>query len=420
MFRKTLIRLTATNSIVFVALFILFGANIYGYVAFRLFDQVDDAMRLKTEVFQIKNGRPSLTVNKPAVFDPRIFLLLRSADGRIINLYANFIEDPGSLTELAEYAEPGKIVGRQQGAHTYRLYSAPYRHDETILSRPGTEPMTVQDVITISIVDSEISLLKRLFLILLTSLIGGVIIIVIAGYYLAHRALAPVRTAWEKQQQFVADASHELRTPLAVIKSNAELTLRHPNHTVEEEGIRITNVIRESMRMNRLVASLLTLARADANQAGLSLTNFALRELLETVIEQFQPIAEMKGILIKLIMLTEINVTADKERIHQLCVILLDNAIKYTTAGTVEICCFQKSSNVILKVRDTGCGILQEDLPHIFDRFYRGDKARNRDSGGTGLGLAIAQWIVEAHDGKIKVESEFGTGTEIQVTLPQE
>jgi signal transduction histidine kinase len=280
--------------------------------------------------------------------------------------------------------------------------------------------MTVQDVITISIVDSEISLLKRLFLILLTSLIGGVIIIVIAGYYLAHRALAPVRTAWEKQQQFVADASHELRTPLAVIKSNAELTLRHPSHTVEEEGIRITNVIRESLRMNRLVASLLTLARADANQAGLSLTNFALRELLETVIEQFQPIAEMKGILIKLIMLTEINVTADKERIHQLCVILLDNAIKYTTAGTVEICCFQKSSNVILKVRDTGCGILQEDLPHIFDRFYRGDKARNRDSGGTGLGLAIAQWIVEAHDGKIKVESEFGTGTEIQVTLPQE
>ncbi|KYZ75365.1 histidine kinase [Anaerosporomusa subterranea] len=419
MFRKTLIRLTATNSMVFVALFILFGANIYGYVSYRLFDQVDDAMRLKADAFQIRNGRPSLAINKAAVFEPRVFLLLRGVDGRMINFYASFIEDSDRFNELAQYAESGKIVGRQQGPHTYRLYATPYRHEEVIYSRSGTDPVTVQDVIAISIVDSEVALLKRLLLILLTSLIGGAIVIVLAGYYLARRALSPVRIAWEKQQQFVADASHELRTPLAIIKSNAELTLRHPNHTVEEEGIRITNVIRESMRMNKLVSSLLTLARADANQAGLSLTNFTLREILELVIEQFQPIAEMKAILIKLMMPSDVCLTADRERIHQLCIIILDNAIKYTTSGTVEISCFQKSNNVILTVCDTGCGIPEDDLPHIFDRFYRGDKARNRESGGTGLGLAIAKWIVEAHDGKIRVDSEFGIGTKIQVTLPQ-
>jgi signal transduction histidine kinase len=404
---------------VFVALFILFGANIYGYVSYRLFDQVDEAMRLKAEAFQIRNGRPSLAINKAAVFEPRVFLLLRGADGRMINFYASFIEDSDRLNELAQYAESGKIIGRQQGPHTYRLYATPYQHEEVIYSRSGTDPVTVRDVIAISIVDSEVALLKRLLLILLTSLIGGAIVIVLAGYYLARRALAPVRIAWEKQQQFVADASHELRTPLAIIKSNAELTLRHPNHTVEEEGIRITNVIRESMRMNKLVSSLLTLARADANQAGLSLTNFTLREILELVIEQFQPIAEMKAILIKLMMPSDICLTADRERIHQLCIIILDNAIKYTTSGTVEISCFQKSNNVILTVCDTGCGIPEDDLPHIFDRFYRGDKARNRESGGTGLGLAIAKWIVEAHDGKIRVDSEFGIGTKIQVTLPQ-
>jgi signal transduction histidine kinase len=279
--------------------------------------------------------------------------------------------------------------------------------------------MTVQEVIAISIVDSEVTLLERLLLILLTSLIGGAIVIVLAGYYLAYRAMAPVRLAWEKQQQFVADASHELRTPLAVIKSNAELTLRHPSHTVEEEGIRITNVIRESIRMNKLVSSLLTLARADANQSGLNLTNFALRETLAAIIEQFQPMAEIKGIVIQLTMPTDLYIIADRERLHQLAIIILDNAIKYTNSGKVEVSCSQKFNSVVLTVCDTGCGIAQDDLPHIFDRFYRGDKARNRDSGGTGLGLAIARWIVEAHGGKIKVESEPGVGTEIQVTLPQ-
>lgn len=419
MFRKILFRLTATNSIVVVILFLLFSATIYAYVAYRLFDQVDDNMRSKVSLFQIRNGRPALTTSNLALFDPRIIILLRSQDGSIINLYSNFVDDPGALTEMAEQAVQGKIIGRRQGSHTYRIYSVPYQYSETVLIRPGIQPVSITEVIAVSIVDSEVALLRRLVLILAGGLVAGTLIIILAGYFLARRALAPVRSAWEKQQQFVADASHELRTPLAVIKSNAELTLRHPYHTVEEESIRITNVIREASRMNRLVSSLLTLARADDEQSGINRSQVDLSALIQTVAEQFKPIAQMKGIEIKFKIPEGIMLYADKERLHQLMVILLDNAIKYTAIGGVAINCHQQAGNIIIKVTDSGSGIPPKDLPHVFDRFYRGDKARNRDSGGTGLGLAIAKWIVQAHGGKIQAESKVGSGTEFTVTLPQ-
>lgn len=419
MFRKTMIRLTMTNSLVFFLLFIFFGLSVYSYVAYRLFDQVDDAMHLKTSYFQIRNGRPGYSVGKLALFDPRIVVLLRGEDGRVVNPYNYVVEEIDDLTRLADEAVIEKTTVRKVGTHTYRIFSLPYQQEEKILNRPGAVPLVVKDVITVSIVDSEVALLKRLMFILLGGLFVGTVIIILAGFYLAKRALVPVRKAWAKQQQFVADASHELRTPLAVIKSNAELTLRHPSHTVEEESIRITNVIRETTRMNKLVSSLLMLARADSDQAMLNLSKFDLQDMISTVSEQFGLMAERKGLELIVEVPGPIELTADRERINQLLIILLDNAVKYTSTGKITLTCVPHSAYVQILVRDTGIGISASDLPHVFDRFYRGDKARNRDSGGAGLGLSIAEWIVKAHDGKIKVESEVGVGTEFQITLPQ-
>jgi len=244
-------------------------------------------------------------------------------------------------------------------------------------------------------------------------------VIIMAGYYLARRALVPIQAAWDKQHQFVADASHELRTPLTIIKSNAELLLRYPEHTIELEAIRITNVIRETIRMSKLVSTLFTLARADANQIEIQAVPILLNEVIGTVIDQFKPLAESKEIQLRVECNEIISLEADKERLHQLFVILLDNAIKYTSqAGCIYITCRSQNSTVLIKVADTGSGISAEDLPHIFNRFFRGDKVRSRETGGAGLGLAIAQWIVEKHRGKIWAESEIGVGTQIYVTIP--
>jgi signal transduction histidine kinase len=195
--------------------------------------------------------------------------------------------------------------------------------------------------------------------------------------------------------------------------------LRHPENTIEQESARITNVLRESIRMNKLVSTLLTLARADANQLELQMRPVVINEVIETVVEQFRPLVELKGLELSVVIEPQIELIADRERLHQLLVILLDNALKYTAApGSIVLTCSKLQNQVGLKVEDTGCGIVPEDLPRVFDRFFRGDKARHRETGGAGLGLSIAQWIVEKHGGKIRAESAPGVGTQFHITLP--
>lgn len=423
MFQRTLLRLTAINSAVFLVIFLLFGATLYGYINHKLFDKIDAAMRQRAEGFRIVSGRPAFNLNKPGravIFDPRILFLLRDADDNILNLFPlpPFVE-LDDLKSLVDDVKPGALQTQKQGEHHYRVLSVPYTGTNANLTLSGLGSRSVKEVVVISVVDSEKHLLQRLFVIILGGLVMGMAIIIWAGYFLAQRALVPIRAAWDKQQQFVADASHELRTPLAVIKTNAELMLRHPQATIEQESHRVSNVLRESTRMNRLVNSLLTLARADANQAELQLVSTNLHDIVQSITEQFQPLAEMKSIALALETDTNLEMMADKERIHQLLVILMDNAIKYTPEqGSITLVCRRTAHGIQLEVRDTGIGISAQDLPRIFDRFYRSDKARSREEGGTGLGLAIAKWIVEKHGGKIRVESKIGAGTSFVISFP--
>lgn len=417
MFRKTLRRLTILNSMVFLLIFITFGVMFYGYVARQLFDDVDQDMERKVENFHSSNGRPG----GGSFFDPRILIFLRDVDGTIMNPYSFVVAEVDEIKGFFDDAPIEKLKTQKIGEHTYRILRLPYPYHDNILIRGSNTPIRMQEIIAVSIVDSEVKILRRLMLIILTGQILGMLFIIPAGYYLAKRALVPIQGAWEKQQQFVADASHELRTPLAVIKSNAELLLRHPQHTIEEETIRITNVLRETIRMSKMVSTLFTLARADANQIELQVAPLVLNEIITHVAEQFEPLAGMKNITLEVIMKDEIELIADRERLHQLFVILLDNGIKYTSPqGRIQLLCHKQASQIVIKIMDTGCGIESTDLPKIFDRFFRGDKVRSREAGGAGLGLAIAQWIVEKHKGKIWVISEVGMGTQVHITFPIE
>jgi len=421
MFKKTLHRLTLLNSIVFLFIFIAFGVMLYGYVARQLFDDIDQDMEHKVNAFHISNNRPGGGNVPLNFFEPRILILLRDTEQNIINLYPFQIEGITDITAFLDKIQANTLQTRKIEDHVYRILSIPYQYSDNILPRGNALPTRIQEVIAISIVDSEVAILQRFMFIILISQVVGMMLIIPTGYYLARRALVPIRAAWEKQQQFVADASHELRTPLTVVKSNAELLLRHPEHTVEEETIRITNVIRETIRMSKLVSTLFTLARADANQIELQMAPLILSDVIIHVTEQFQPLAEMKNIILQVDIKDEIELVADKERLHQLFVILLDNGIKYTSPkGNINLVCYKQSNVAIIKVVDTGCGIGPEDLPKVFDRFYRGDKVRSREAGGAGLGLAIAHWIVEKHGGKIWATSEVGIGTQIHITFPIE
>jgi two-component system sensor histidine kinase CiaH len=217
----------------------------------------------------------------------------------------------------------------------------------------------------------------------------------------------------------VADASHELRTPLAVIQANTELLLRHPDHSIEEESGYISTILKESKRINKLITSLLTFARSDSNQMEIQAKPVAIDQLINECVQQFAPLMNIKQIDIKLELEKALEMHADEERMHQLLVILLDNALKYTPEqGVISISANKSAHSINLSIEDTGVGIPESDLPFIFERFFRSDKTRSRTDGSMGLGLSIAHWIVDRHSGKIRAESKLGKGTRMLIQFP--
>ena len=232
-----------------------------------------------------------------------------------------------------------------------------------------------------------------------------------------NEMLASLEEAYAAQQRFIADASHELRAPLTTVRANLELLSRMKNSLSEEDRDELVKAAdREADRMSRLVADLLTLARADAGQK-LQMRKVELDRLLLEVFGEARLMAN--GIKLTIDDVDEISLVADTDRLKQLILILVDNAIRYTPpGGHVKLSLRREGAMARLEVADTGIGISPEDLPHVFDRFYRADKARARDAGGTGLGLAIAKWIVEQHGGDIAVESKLGEGSRFAICLP--
>ena len=250
----------------------------------------------------------------------------------------------------------------------------------------------------------------------------GFIALIIAsaiGYYMAGKAIIPLKEAYDKQKQFAADASHELRTPLAVLMSSAELLLA--DKSIQNPFLRqvLEDVKSEVKKMTNLVSDLLMVARSDNNALKMKIQRVDLSEILSQVVRTMSPIAEKKNIRLAGENFDKIIINADEQKIKQLVIILVDNAIKYTLEGGSVVVRLEEFDlkHAIFSVMDSGIGIAEEDLDKVFERFYRVDKARSREMGGNGLGLAIAAEIVKVHEGKISVASKLGEGTKFTVEL---
>lgn len=231
-----------------------------------------------------------------------------------------------------------------------------------------------------------------------------------------NQTLNRLEQLFATQKRFIADVSHELRTPLTVIKGNVGL-LRKMKKPDEES---LQTIESEVDRLTRMVGDLLLLAQAESGKMTLNLTDVELDSLLLEVFQQVKLIAGDK-IHLHIKQIEPVIVTADKDRIRQVFLNLLANAVKYTPAGgEVDVALSISADRVLVSFRDTGPGIAGEDLPHIFERFYRGDKARTRSLEGSsfGLGLSIAYWIVKNHGGTIDVQSVEGEGSVFTVDIP--
>jgi two-component system, OmpR family, heavy metal sensor histidine kinase CusS len=219
--------------------------------------------------------------------------------------------------------------------------------------------------------------------------------------------------------QFTADASHDLRTPLALIRTNAELALRRPRSDTEYREA-LGRILATSEETSDLIEHLLMLARADANVAQLKLEPTNLHPVLQRVAQKANVLALGKGIAFSDRAVPHANsILANETALERLFMSVLDNAVKYTPAsGHVALDLHLEDGHAVIEVRDTGIGIAEKDLPHVFERFYRADQARSRGTRGSGLGLSIAKWIAESHHGSIELLSRPGQGTTVTIRLP--
>jgi heavy metal sensor kinase len=381
---------------------------------------------------------------------PEIYIQLLDPQGRAIDRSANLGEHELPLTEAA-------LAQGRQGSPWYdtllldgqslRLYTAPLLIDDDVIG-------FIQ--VARSLQDNELTLAHMQRLLLFCDLLV-VAAAALVGWVLARASLRPIdrvtqaaraiglsgrlelrldpaphrdevgrlvdtfnemldrlEAAFTAQRRFVADASHELRTPLTTIRGNVEL-LRHaralPAEEVEEA---LADIASEAQRMSRLVTGLLRLARADAGQ-GLELEPVRLDLVLRDVQRQTQ--VHKPETAVHLLPSPTAVVVGSRDALLELLLILVDNGLKYTPAGgEVTLGLERQEGGFAVRVRDNGIGIAPEDLPHIFERFYRATHVRQQ--GGTGLGLAIARWIAEQHDGRLGVESTLGQGSTFTVWLP--
>ncbi|MBB2482767.1 HAMP domain-containing histidine kinase [Bacillus sp. APMAM] len=399
MFKKTRINLTILNSIVFILIISILGSMIYSYIRIYVYRDADHSL-------QDMVGRVGLTGEIPKLGvqgrDPRnnIIVLIWNEKNELLN--KNAIQDnyqdrfiPHTFDKIQTIAVEGF-----------------YFHTISVQATMNNQPVKLEFIRN---VDIERNILRRLLLMMLIGGAIGIILAIAAGLFLAERALRPIKNAWDKQQQFVSDASHELRTPLTVIQTRGDLLLQTPEATIQDKLPDISIILKECRRLAKLVANLLTLARSDSNDLEIERKDFYLDELLRDIVEHFSEVASFQGKTITLTSAPPITFFGDRDRIHQLIVILLDNAMKYTgDNGIIELSCFETKSHIGLTVKDNGIGMKEENLAHIFDRFYQVDKSRTK-SESLGLGLSIAQWIIDKHAGKIRVESKLGKGTKFEI-----
>jgi len=228
-----------------------------------------------------------------------------------------------------------------------------------------------------------------------------------------------IEQAFQRVSQFTADASHELRTPVALVRTEAELALRKSRGEAEYRDS-LRHILLEAERTTALIEELLSLARADSGRETLNMRAVDLRETLHGLVADWQQVATIRNLQFQEnVAGSDAFVLGDEIALRRVINIILDNAFKYTPPqGTVELSLTQLENQAVVVVRDTGVGIPAEEQSKIFERFYRVDKARSRDSGGAGLGLSIAQWIVQQHRGSIEVESALGQGSIFRVKLP--
>jgi signal transduction histidine kinase len=391
------LRLTLSNVALLSLTLVLLGVLLRGIVARQALAELDRELTVRGQFVQQNFGRGGVPQTPPpGGMDGLPFLQIYDAQGRS-RVHNSLAPDPTAIKQTLQTDQP-----RFTQTNTQRLY--------TVALHASQGSLAFQTGLPLSRVEQQVRAASQA---LLTLLPLALILVTGLSLFLTDRSLRPLEAAFDRQKRFTADASHELRTPLSIVKTAAELG-RTNTGADEESRALFARIEKTADRTACLVTNLLQLARSDSGNLPVSCDTIDLPAFLTEVTDDAR-ILFPGGARLE-IGSCAATLYADPQLLSQLLHNLLTNALRHTTKeGTVII---SATENTIM-VADTGTGIAPEHLPHLTERFYRADTARTRKGGGTGLGLAICQAIVEAHSGKLTIESTLGRGTIVHVFLPQ-
>lgn len=467
MLRSIKFRLTLWYAMILGIILSSFSFFLYFTLADSLYKGVDNKIKTMAEIVVSSAHNPFGTGTGMADLDQMMterfgirplgrYIQIMDASGRVGDRSTNLrdAQIPLSVQTLKAASKGKTVVETVQVMEKYPL---------RVVTMPVTEDGKMVGLVQVgSSLEGVEEALDQLLLILLIAVPAALLVASTGGLFLANKALRPVdeitqiarrigsgdlsqririkrandelgrlastfnemiaklEESFREVKRFTADASHELKTPLTILRGEVEVGLKRKRTLKEYQRILVSN-LEEVNRMSRIVEDLLTLSRADMGELTMEREEIELSSLAREVWEDLQIMAQEKGIQLKFTDDGFTKVEGDPLYLRQLILNLAENGLKYTSPGgkvELNVKGDRDQGLVNLFVSDTGVGIAKKDLKRVFDRFFRVDKARSRETGGTGLGLSICQWIAHAHDGQIGVQSKVGTGSTFTVTLP--
>lgn len=417
--KRQLLKNMLYTFIAFTVIFSMFDILIYNLISTSVYTSIDDEIMIaKEQVEAVGNEPDSKKIEQKSTskkiynsLNPRLIYIVRDENGNITNKenIGRFYED-----YITDITFDKKNINQIYLTSIDNIYFYRGINIQTESSETG-QTKYIQILVN---VDGENQSVENVLRILLIATIIIIFISIIISFVLSNKTLKPIIEAWHRQTEFVQNASHELRTPLSIIQAKQELLLQEPNKKILDKSKDITVCIKETRRLSKLVKELMILARADSNKLELEKGIFNLDSLIKEVAEPYIEIAKMQHKNITIDLSSGKDLKADKNKITEVLIIILDNAIKYTNENdNINIFTYNKEGKTFIEIADTGIGISKDAMKHIFERFYREDKARSRQTGGNGLGLAIAQTIIQAHNGSIKLVHNEPKGTKVVIKL---
>lgn len=407
---KTRNKLIFFNTVVVGILFLVFSVFIYCYFKGVTYNSIDENLVSKYEYIAENNGNGMMNGmggfmrrHNQQLVDQGYIVYVWNGD-EVLKSYQN---------DLLNYIRPYEYMHKVQDGITSYTYEG-YNFREYKLIK---DEYTIE---VIKIIDTELIMLEQLKEVLCITVVIALVISYFVSRSITKRSLQPVEVSWQNQIQFVQDASHELRTPLTIISSKLEGVMKKPQNSVEDEMLNIAIAMKEVRRLRKLVSDLLRLTKEDAI-VQINNEKFDIVNLIEETLTSYIDICEIQNKKLEFKHdLKNNTINNDKEKIRQVIVIFLDNAVKYTREDDeIKLILTEDNNNISIEIKDSGLGIKEEEIKNIFNRFYRGASVREQNIEGSGVGLSIAKTILSNLNSNVAVSSKLGEGSKFIIHIPK-